>query len=52
MGSAAGRQLSLQTPPPPPVSPVLQALAALDPERMTPLEALTALARLKSQVMS
>jgi DNA mismatch repair protein MutS len=38
--------------PAPPPSPVLAELAALDVDRMTPIEALTTLARLKSQYPS
>src|SRR5690349_19142530 len=55
LGLGSSRQLSLLStapPPPPPAaaqaSPVLARLAALDVDRMTPLEALQLLAELKS----
>jgi DNA mismatch repair protein MutS len=40
------------SPPPPPRHPVLDALAALDPERLTPLEALATLDELRRRLMS
>ncbi len=41
---------SVAPPPPAVLSPVEEALAALDPDRMTPLQALTALAGLRAKI--